>query len=215
MAWRTRTINVRNVPAGPHPDPKRAGCPNPDRDGDGVLDAQDECPDEAAGAHPDPAHKGCPFVDSDGDHIPDRDDKCPHEPGPPNPFDPAHHGCPTLARVTDNKIEILQQIFFETDSATIKDESFPVLQAVAGVLKSLGTTRVRIEGHTDDRGNDEYNLDLSKRRARAVAQWLITNGGIESSRLETEGYGKSRPIVSGPNADVSLNRRVEFLILSP
>ena len=202
-------------PAGVNPDPARAGCPNPDRDGDGLLDAQDECPDVAAGKTPDPARAGCPFVDTDGDHIPDADDKCPKAPGPPNPFDPAHHGCPTLARVTDNKIEILQQIFFETDQATIKDESFPVLQAVASVLKGLGGARVRIEGHTDDRGSDEYNLDLSKRRARAVAQWLISNGGVDAGRLETEGYGKTRPIVSGPNVDVSMNRRVEFILISP
>ena len=167
-------------------------------------------PDEAAGkATRSRAPGGCPSrrQRDGGDHIPDRDDKCPHEPGPPNPFDPAHHGIrPTLARVTDNKIEILQQIFFETDQATIKDESIPVLEAVAGVLKSIRhDARVRVEGHTDDRGNDEYNLDLSKRRARAVAQWLIQNGGIAAGRIETEGYGKSRPIVSlrGPNADVS------------
>ena len=200
-------------PAGEHPDPKRLGCPSTDRDGDGIADAADLCPDEAAGDHPDPARAGCPFKDRDGDKIADADDKCPDQAGPPNPFEPAKNGCPVLARVTQDKIEILQQIFFETDQATIKQESFPVLEAVAGIMKKMSGTRVRVEGHTDDRGTDEYNLDLSKRRARAVAQWLVTNGGIDAPRLETEGYGKSRPLVTGPNVDTSLNRRVEFVLL--
>jgi outer membrane protein OmpA-like peptidoglycan-associated protein len=118
-----------------------------------------------------------------------------------------------LAKVVEGKIEILQQVFFETDSATIKDESAPVLKAIAEVVQSLDGKRVRIEGHTDDRGTDQYNLDLSKRRARAVAQWLITNGGIPTTQLETTGYGKSRPLVSGPDADPSQNRRVELIII--
>jgi outer membrane protein OmpA-like peptidoglycan-associated protein len=200
-------------PAGANPDPKREGCPVADSDSDGVLDAQDECPDDAAGDNADPRRPGCPIVDTDGDSIADTSDRCPKEPGPANPFNPANNGCPELARVVEGKIEILQQIFFETDSATIKDESFPVLEAVASTIKGLDGARVRVEGHTDQQGSDEYNLDLSKRRARAVAQWLIQNGGIDPKLLETEGYGRSRPIVSGKNADLALNRRVEFVIL--
>lgn len=200
--------------AGDAPDPDREGCPIPDADGDGVLDGDDVCPDDAIGSQPDPARKGCPFVDTDGDNIADVNDRCPEEAGEPNPFSPAKHGCPALARIVENKIEILQQIFFETDSATIKDESFPVLEAVAATIKGLDGARVRVEGHTDQQGTDEYNLDLSRRRARAVAQWLIQNGGVDAGLIETEGYGRSRPIVSGSKADLSQNRRVEFVILS-
>ncbi|MDB4956117.1 MAG: cell envelope biosis protein OmpA [Myxococcales bacterium] len=205
--------NCPDEPAGPNPDPMREGCPTSDHDGDGVLDAEDLCPNEAAGKHQDPSRAGCPFTDSDGDKIADADDKCPTQAGPPNPFDPARHGCPELARVEGNKIEILQQIFFQTDSATIKEESVPVLEAVAVIMKTLADARIRVEGHTDDKGTDEYNLDLSKRRARSVAQWLVVNGGINANRLETEGYGKSRPIVSGTAVDTGQNRRVEFVIL--
>jgi outer membrane protein OmpA-like peptidoglycan-associated protein len=205
--------NCPDEAAGANPDPMREGCPTADHDGDGILDAEDICPNEAAGKSPDPSRAGCPFTDGDGDKIADIDDKCPNQAGPPNPFDPARHGCPELARLEGNKIEILQQIFFENDSATIKDESFPVLHAVADILKKLEGARIRVEGHTDDKGSDDYNLDLSKRRARSVAQWLVVNGGIDANRLETEGYGKSRPIVSGTNANTGQNRRVEFVIL--
>ena len=202
-------------PPGDYPDPKRAGCPgeNPDLDGDGIANKTDQCPTEPVGKKPDPAREGCPFVDQDGDGIADPFDKCPTEPGPPNAFEPSKHGCGELARITATKIEILQQIFFETDSATIKEESSPVLSAVAGILKKNTKVRLRIEGHTDAQGDDAYNLDLSKRRARSVATWLITNGGIDAGRFETEGYGKTRPIVSGASADLSMNRRVEFVII--
>ena len=200
-------------PQGDKPDPKRAGCPTDDQDGDGLADTKDQCPEEAAGDKPDPSRDGCPFNDRDGDGIADVYDKCPGEAGPANVFEPSKHGCGELARVTANKIEILQQIFFETDSAAIKEESFPVLEAVAKILTGMPDTRIRIEGHTDDVGTAEHNLDLSKRRARSVATWLIQNGKIDTSRLETEGYGKTRPIVKSSSADNAMNRRVEFVIL--
>ena len=198
-------------PQGDAPDPKRPGCPTDDRDGDGLVDAKDQCPTEAAGDEPDPSREGCPFVDGDRDGIADVYDKCPREAGTANVFEPSKHGCGALARVANNKIEILQQIFFETDSAAIKEESFPVLDAVAKLLAGMPDVRVRIEGHTDDVGTAEHNLDLSKRRARSVATWLIQNGKIDTNRLETEGYGKTRPIVKA--TENAMNRRVEFVIL--
>lgn len=197
------------------PDPKRPGCPTDDQDADGLADADDRCPLEAIGDKPDPSREGCPFTDRDRDGIADLYDKCPSEAGPPNVFEPSKHGCGELARVANNKIEILQQIFFETDSAAIKEESFPVLEAVAKILAGMPDTRVRIEGHTDDVGTAEHNLDLSKRRARSVATWLIQSGNVDASRLETEGYGKTRPIVQSSSAENPMNRRVEFVILAP
>ncbi|HEY4177489.1 MAG TPA: OmpA family protein [Kofleriaceae bacterium] len=202
-----------SVPAGEHPSKTKPGCP--DSDGDGVIDSEDQCTKEPAGdtPDPDPSMAGCPLRDQDGDGIADDRDACPDVVGVASETDQSRNGCPKLAKIVEGRIEILQQVFFETDSATIKDESVPVLQAIAEVVKTLDGKRVRIEGHTDDRGTDQYNLDLSKRRARAVAQWLITNGGIPTAQLETTGYGKSRPIVSGATADPSQNRRVELIIL--
>jgi outer membrane protein OmpA-like peptidoglycan-associated protein len=73
--------------------------------------------------------------------------------------------------------------------------------------------RMRIEGHTDNRGNADMNLDLSKRRAASVRQWLVDHG-VESERLESEGYGLTRPIASNDTDEGrALNRRVEFKIL--
>ncbi len=198
---------------GDEPDAAHAGCPTRDGDEDGIADDTDECPDEAAGDTPDPYRDGCPLVDpdTDGDSVKDSVDQCRTEPGPARD-DETTTGCP-LARVKNQRIEILEQIFFENDSATITESSGPVLEAIAKVIGDLGDARVSIEGHTDEVGSNTYNLTLSKRRARAVAQWLIENGSIAAARLETKGYGKSRPLVTGPEADTSKNRRVEFVIL--
>ncbi len=200
---------------GPSPDAERVGCPSLDGDGDGVLDAADICPEEPSGETVDPARAGCPLEDSDSDSIADAEDKCPKTAGVANTKQPSKHGCPKLARVVANKIEILEQVFFETASATIKPESASVLEAVATVVKTLNGAKIRIEGHTDDLGTSAYNLDLSRRRARAVAQWLIQNAGVDSKQLTTDGFGKSRPIVSadGDDAARAQNRRVEFVIV--
>jgi Thrombospondin type 3 repeat len=83
----------RDVPAGPHPDPFRPGCPEADEDGDGIPDVEDACPVTPPGPKPDPKRPGCPFIDSDGDGITDADDACPTRPGPASP-EPSKNGCP-------------------------------------------------------------------------------------------------------------------------
>ncbi|MCX5744076.1 MAG: OmpA family protein [Proteobacteria bacterium] len=191
-----------------------------DEDGDGVVDASDECPEEAAGKAPDPKRAGCPLPkDGDGDGVVDFDDACPEEAAGATP-DPERAGCPApvvesaedkIAKVTGNKIEIFQQVYFTTNSATIEDRSDAVLDVVGKIIRNLKGKHVRIEGHTDESGTDAYNLDLSRRRARAVAQWLVKYASIDPSIMVTEGYGKSRPLTSGANSET--NRRVEFVIL--
>lgn len=187
-----------------------------DSDNDGIIDADDECPKKPAGDHPDTEHNGCPMPDKDEDGVPDVDDECIDEPAGDSP-NPKRPGCPApkaeekIAKVKGSKIEIFQQVYFETNSATIEERSREVLDVVAKLIKGLNGKRIRIEGHTDDVGTDAYNLDLSKRRARAVAQWLVQNSDVDPALLETEGYGKSRPLVSG--SDSERNRRVEFVIL--
>ena len=74
--------------------------------------------------------------------------------------------------------------------------------------------RVRIEGHTDSRGSDEHNLDLSERRAAAVREYLIGEGGIAPERLESQGFGETVPIADNDDSDGrAVNRRVEFVIV--
>ena len=181
--------------------------PERDRDGDGVLDVDDHCPDD-----PGPAvYDGCP--DRDGDEIPDIEDKCPLEPGPA-----ANDGCPTsnLVHMQKGAINVLGNITFDTNKDTLKPESFPVLDAVVGLLKEHPEIkRVRVEGHTDSQGSLALNMDLSRRRALTVLRYLVGKG-IDPARLESEGYGPTRP--EAPNTTVlgrAKNRRGDFAIVEP
>jgi outer membrane protein OmpA-like peptidoglycan-associated protein len=195
------------------PDPND-GCPAPaDRDGDGIPDQYDKCPDQPEDKDGIDDQDGCPEVDADNDGIPDTQDACPKEPGQPDP-DPKRNGCPKFIHLEGSQVRVLQQVHFQTGSATILPDSFPMLQEIVLLLKANPDIhRMRIEGHTDNRGAAEMNLDLSKRRAASVRQWLVDHG-IDSGRLESEGYGLTRPIASNDTDEGrALNRRVEFKIL--
>src|SRR5579871_1051621 len=134
--------------------------PPADPDGDGVYGDKDKCPNVPGP----PQNEGCPITDKDKDGIVDALDKCPDEPGAPGRPD----GCP-LARLTGNKIAIVEQVHFATDLDIILPESFETLRAVAEVIKAHPEIeRVLVEGHCDIRASDDYNMDLSRRRAASV-----------------------------------------------
>ncbi|MGM0556571.1 MAG: OmpA family protein [Myxococcota bacterium] len=193
------------------------GCPDPDNDQDGILDINDQCPDEPEDKDGFEDEDGCPDPDNDQDGILDVDDECPNEPETINGVED-EDGCPdegeTKVKVTEDKIEILERVYFDTNKATIKQRSFNVLDQVATVLRrNSQITKVRVEGHTDSRGSDSYNLELSKRRAQSVKEYLV-EAGIDAGRLESEGYGETRPLESNSTAQGrERNRRVEFVIL--
>jgi len=118
-----------------------------------------------------------------------------------------------LVELKDNKLELSQQVQFAPGKTVVLADSHPLLAQVVDAIVRNELKRVRVEGHTDNQGNPELNLQLSRDRARAVADHLI-KAGIDASRLEVEGYGDTRPIA--PNLTPrgrELNRRVEFLIL--
>ena len=119
-----------------------------------------------------------------------------------------------LAKVEKKKIVITRTIHFEFDKAVIRPISFSVLDAVASILKQdPGIRKVRIEGHTDGKGSDSYNMKLSQKRADAVQEYL-SGHGIETSRLIAIGYGETRPIDTNETPEGrARNRRVEFIIL--
>jgi OmpA-OmpF porin, OOP family len=196
------------VPGSASPDPKKNGCP--DRDRDGIVDPLDACPDEPGVADPDPGKNGCP-ADRDRDGIPDAQDACPDQPGDRDP-NPAKNGCPKVV-VEAKEIKILERIEFDTGRDTIKPESEPVLEAVRRALADNPDIRkIVVEGHTDSRGNDSYNLRLSRARAIAVVTWLVTRG-IDKARLEPQGFGETRPIDSNGSVEGrQRNRRVQFMI---
>jgi outer membrane protein OmpA-like peptidoglycan-associated protein len=190
--------------------------PSADRDRDGLDDAVDVCPDVVPGLNPDPERPGCPSADRDADAVPDHVDACPDEAGAPHP-DPARHGCPGLGRIEGDQLVILRPIFFETNLSRILPESEPVLRAIAQMMGAMPRIRrVRVEGHTDDRGDDEHNLQLSQERAQAVVEWLVGEGGVEPERLEARGFGEARPLIPGQSDGArAANRRVELRIVDP
>ncbi len=196
-------------------DPRLNGCPPPPPDGDkdGILDAQDACPEKAGDKTDDPRTNGCPDGDMDG--IRDPEDACPDQAGARDP-DPKKNGCP-LARVEQGQVRIIEQVKFKSASATILAESNPVLEAVAKILKEHAEIKkVRVEGHTDNRGGKSMNQRLSERRAAAVVTWLVTKGGVEKARLTSEGVGMDRPVADNATDEGRRdNRRVEFHIADP
>jgi len=185
------------------------GCPDPDNDADGIPDKQDKCPDKAGPAE----NEGCPDVDSDGDGIPDRLDKCPKEFGVKE-----ENGCQKqykLVVVKKDRIEIKKQIKFKTGSGVIVGkDSFDVINEVAQALKdNPQLKKLRVEGHTDSVGNDAANLKLSQKRADSVTAALI-KAGIDPGRLESVGFGETRPIASnGTASGRAENRRTEFNVV--
>ncbi len=202
-------------PKGDHPDPQRLGCPAGDRDKDGVYDYEDLCPDVHQGPIPDPNKKGCPAGDRDKDTVLDPVDACPDTPGAPS-TDPKKNGCPGLVSMTSGQIVIVKPVFFATNKDVILQQSFEVLESVAEALRAAkNIKKVRVEGHTDNRGKPAHNRDLSARRARSVMKWLVEHG-IDQGRLEAEGFGPDHPIADNKTADGrAKNRRVDFIIIDP
>jgi outer membrane protein OmpA-like peptidoglycan-associated protein len=198
-----------DVPGVKTDDPKTNGCP-PDKDLDGIPDSEDACPDVPGVKTDDPKTNGCP-PDRDKDSILDPDDACPDQPGPKDP-DPKKNGCPA-ARIEAGQIKIIQQVKFKTGSAEILKESDDILNAVTQILKDHPEIKkIRVEGHTDNKGTAAYNKDLSKRRAASVAKWLVDHG-VEKPRISSQGFGLERPIDSNTTDEGRQNnRRVEFHI---
>lgn len=120
---------------------------------------------------------------------------------------------PAKVVVTREKLVISEKVFFDTNRATIKAESLPLLDEVASVLlERADILSVRIEGHTDARGSDQTNLTLSDRRAASVRDHLLSKG-VSAERLHAIGFGESRPLDDREVAAAwDLNRRVEFFI---
>lgn len=109
----------------------------------------------------------------------------------------------------------LQNIYFDTGKATIKPESYPILDRVAEFLKSNPKAVVEIQGHTDSVGSDSYNMTLSQARAESVRNYLISFHQIDPSRLIARGYGETMPIGDNTTREGrAMNRRVEFKVLS-
>ncbi|WP_175402826.1 OmpA family protein [Mangrovivirga cuniculi] len=112
---------------------------------------------------------------------------------------------------TDEKVYF--NFNFATDQAQLQQKDKETLDELVELMKSDSSLQVKIEGHTDDVGTEEYNIKLSERRAESVADYLISNGIMES-RIEFLGWGESKPLVENNSSENrATNRRVEFTIM--
>jgi len=194
------------------------GCPDEfdrDRDGDRIPDRLDKCPDEPEDHDQFEDEDGCPDPDNDRDRILDVDDLCPNQPETYNGFEDGD-GCPDQGRVRvgHGTLQLFDKIHFDTAKATIKPISFPILDALAATLKgNPQLTLVEVQGHADERGDDDSNLRLTEDRAQAVRRYL-TEHGVAGERLAAHGYGETRPLCARHEpACWAKNRRVEFVIV--
>jgi peptidoglycan-associated lipoprotein len=105
-------------------------------------------------------------------------------------------------------------IHFDYDKASLRREDAAVLDQKVSILQANPGARIRVSGHCDERGSDEYNLALGNRRASSAKQYLVSHG-IDAGRIETTSYGKERPVDPGHNEQAwATNRRDEFDVLS-
>lgn len=219
--------NCPNTPAGVSVD--RNGCPL-DSDNDGIADYQDKCPGTAAGAPVDDI--GCP-LDTDGDSVADYLDKCPGTPvgsqvdeygceldtdgdgvvdrldncpGTPDGVTVDSKGCPKMIK---EKVSVTLKVEFDFDKAVIKPGYYPHLKDVAAFLSNYPETQAVLKGYTDDMGTEQYNQNLSLRRAESVRNYLIEKYSIDGARLTAQGFGESEPVATNLTEEGrQQNRRV-------
>ena len=187
-------------------DPKTNGCA--DRDGDGILDPLDTCPTAPGPANADPKLNGCPPApagppppDADGDGIPDKADACPNASGKPHK-DPSKNGCPKIW-LASGQIRT---------TVELPDDEEAMNQIAAILNDDTSIKRLRVEGHSDNRGDDKAQKKESQERAEAVTKWLIAHG-VDKKRFGAVGIGADRPIESNDTDEGrAINRRIELYL---
>jgi peptidoglycan-associated lipoprotein len=118
------------------------------------------------------------------------------------------------AAVAEVRNMLAAMIHFDFDRATVRGDDAATLDQKVAILNLNPDLRIRISGHCDERGSDEYNLALGNRRATAAKQYLVSHG-VDASRIETASFGEERPMAMGHEEDSwAQNRRDEFEILS-
>jgi len=190
------------TPAGTAVD--ATGCAMPqDDDGDGVFNEGDKCPGTPPGKKVDAV--GCEIDgDDDGDGILNSVDQCPTTPKGERVN---NVGCPF-----DREL-VLQGVKFATNSAELLPESMPILENAIATLKRYPEVNIEVAGHTDSRGSDAYNLQLSAQRAESVLKYL-REGGVTNT-LTSRGYGETDPIASNDTDEGrQQNRRVVLRTLN-
>lgn len=169
----------------------------------------------ASSAAPAPAPAPAPtpapaVVDSDGDGVPDSRDKCPNT---PRGHKVDADGCTVYSEVEQRVGSAEIRVLFAFDSAEVSREQRADVARLADYLKRYPTARVEVEGHASRIGPADYNMRLSERRAKAVADLLVHTHGIEASRVTTKGYGFTKPRMEGTSREAHrANQRIEALV---
>ncbi len=179
------------------------GCPV-DSDNDGIVDAEDKCPEVKGVAE----NNGCP-ADRDGDGVPDAEDKCPDLKGSAK-----YNGCALSEEEAKVIKDASANIYFETGSDVIKKSSYADLDRLVAILKKHPEVKARVEGHTDNTGNEAKNMTLSKTRAKSVADYLVGHGE-PADHISSEGFGITKPVATNDTKEGrAKNRRVEIVVSS-
>ncbi|HKN78224.1 MAG TPA: OmpA family protein [Lysobacter sp.] len=153
-------------------------------------------PEPAAPVAPAPAAPSCADVDDDGDGVNNCDDKCP---GSQAGQTIGPDGCPVPVTID------LKGVNFDYDKSTLRPDAVQILGEATEILKRYPDLKVEVAGHTDSKGTDAYNQKLSERRAKAVYDYLTSNGVDAARLIGPVGYGESRPIAPNTNEDGSDN----------
>ncbi|WP_421793683.1 OmpA family protein [Hydrocarboniphaga effusa] len=182
------------APPPPPPEPVVVVAPPADSDGDGVPDEQDQCPGTPPGTQVNEV--GCPL------------------PPPPPPCKPPLAGERiSLAGCGTGDVITLHGVNFEFDKSKLTPNAKTILNNVADELREYPSISVELAGHTDGKGSDEYNQQLSQARADSVRAYLV-EAGVASERMTDVGYGESQPVADNETEEGrELNRRVELKIL--
>ena len=120
---------------------------------------------------------------------------------------------------TEIRIELSADVMFDFDSAELRAEAEQVLRNVAEIIRAHESANVRVEGHTDSKGSDSYNQQLSEERARSVRDWLMSADGLDGTEFSIYGFGESKPAAANEMTDGSddpegrqRNRRVDIVV---
>ncbi len=208
-----------------------------DSDNDGVVNANDRCPNTPAGTQVDAT--GCPMEsDDDSDGVMNSADQCPGTPlgaevdargceikdSDMDGVSDANDECADTPRgdkvdaqgctiFDEEEVSITMRVLFDNESAVVKQPNDPEIQALADFMKRFGTTSATIEGHTSAPGSEDYNMQLSQARADAFKDVMVNQYGIDPSRLNTVGYGETQLLDEGNDAEAHrVNRRISVSI---
>jgi OOP family OmpA-OmpF porin len=201
-----------NTPAGCKVDDY--GCPW-DSDGDGVCDGLDRCPGTPAGAKVD-AH-GCDAeqLAARGASAPPIESKSTPPPAAPMPPPSPPRSAVEKKLIASGEIR-LEDVHFETNSATLLPESETTLDEAGRALEHFVDLKIEVQGHTDTRGSGPYNMKLSQARAESVRKYLLDHFQLSPDNYIAKGYGKTQPETQERNQEELLrNRRVILNVLNP